>query len=150
MKPANFWSGRKLRLIAVVALVVPLVAFAQASAPAGSQQPPTREQVERRLASIGALVSQSSGAKQIESSSNVDAKIQLTKARDLHAQAKAMLDAGDLETTGKLLHAAQRTLVEAVGMALCPALGMVIDGAATWRAAERERESLRRPNHSRR
>lgn len=100
-----------------VVLAAPLLAFAQASAPAGGAPPPSREQVERRLTSIGALVGQSSGAKQIESSGNIDAKIQLTKARDLHGQAKAMFEAGDLESTGKLLHAAQRTMVEAVGMA---------------------------------
>jgi hypothetical protein len=89
--------------------------LAQASAPAGG--PPTREQVERRLTSTGALVSQSSGAKQVESSGNVDAKVQLTKARELHAQAKVFLDGGDIDAANKLLHAAARTMMEAVGMA---------------------------------
>lgn len=97
-------------------VALPTLAAAQASAP-GSGQPPTREQVERRLTSIGVLVTQSSGAKQIEGSGNVDAKIQLTKARDLHEQAKAMLASGDVEATQKLLHAAQRVMIEAVNMA---------------------------------
>jgi hypothetical protein len=88
-------------------------AGAAASAPAV----PTREQVERRLQSTGSLVGQSSGARQIEGSGNVDAKIQLTKARELHALAKGALDRGDLEAANKLLHAAARTMVEAVGMA---------------------------------
>ena len=100
-----------------LAVVAPLAALAQAGGPAGASNPPTREQVERRLQSTGALVGQSSGAKQIETSANIDAKVQLAKARELHAQAKVMLDGGDVETANKLLHASARTLVEAVGMA---------------------------------
>lgn len=117
MKTTLFGVARGLCVALMLALIAPLVAFAQASAPAGSQQPPTREQVERRVASLGLLVGQSSGVKQIEASSNVDAKIQLTKARDLVAQAKATLDAGGVEAADKLLQAAQRTMIEAVRMA---------------------------------
>jgi hypothetical protein len=62
-------------------------------------------------------VGMSSGAKQVESSGNVDAKIQLTKARELHAQAKIAFDGGDFEAANKLLHASARTMMEAVGMA---------------------------------
>jgi hypothetical protein len=110
-------AARGLCVALMLALIAPLAAFAQASAPAGSQQPPTREQVERRLASLGLLFGQSSGVKQIEASSNLDAKIQLNKARELLAQAKATLDTGGVEAADKLLQAAQRTMIEAVRMA---------------------------------
>lgn len=107
-------NARALAALALSALLHGAV-LAQASAPTAG--PPTREQVERRLTSTGALVTQSSGAKQVETSGNVDAKVQLAKARELHAQAKARLDGGDIEAANKLLHAAARTMMEAVGMA---------------------------------
>ena len=117
MKTTISGAARGLCVALMLALIAPLAAFAQASAPAGSQQPPTREQVERRLASLGLLFGQSSGVKQIEASSNLDAKIQLNKARELLAQAKATLDTGGVEAADKLLQAAQRTMIEAVRMA---------------------------------
>ena len=113
-------TDRSLQLVFAALLLAaagPQTALAQASAAPGASAPQSREQVERRWLSTGALVSQSSGARQIEASGNVDAKVQLAKARELHAQAKVMLDGGDIETANKLLHASARTLMEAVGMA---------------------------------
>ena len=99
--------------------VVALLALGSAAALAQltPAAPPTREQVERRLQSTGVLIGQSSAARQIESSSNIDAKIQLAKARELHAMARTALAGGDLEGSNKLLHASQRTLMEAVVLA---------------------------------
>ncbi len=113
-------ATRSLRLVAAalwLAAAGPQMALAQAGAAPGASAPQSREQVERRLISTGALVGQSSGARQVEASGNIDAKVQLAKARELHAQAKVMLDGGDVETANKLLHASARTLMEAVGMA---------------------------------
>ena len=92
-------------------------ALAQAASAPGGGVPPTRDQVERRLATTAMLLSNSSGAKQVEASGNADAKVQLAKARELHAQAKSALDGGDSEAASKLLHAAARTMVEAVNLA---------------------------------
>jgi hypothetical protein len=124
MKPSNTKprprTDRSLQLVFAALLLAaagPQAALAQASAAPGASAPQSREQVERRWLSTGALVSQSSGARQIEASGNVDAKVQLAKARELHAQAKVMLDGGDVETANKLLHASARTMMEAVGMA---------------------------------
>jgi len=108
-----------MRALACLALAVAVhgLAHGQASASPGAGVPPTREQVQRGITSTGALVGQSSAAKQIESSTNVEAKVQLAKARELHAQAKAMLDTGNVEATHKLLQAAARTMMEAARMA---------------------------------
>lgn len=107
---------RAIRTTVVLMLTVllPVGAMAQASAPAAG--PPTREQMQQRLLSVGTLVTQSSGARQIESGNNIDAKLQLTKARELHSQAKAQLEVGDAEAAHKLLYAAQRTMMEAVAL----------------------------------
>ena len=94
-------------------------AWAQAAAAPNASAPgaTTRDLVERRLASTGALLGNSSGAKQVQASGNADAQSQLDKARALHAQARTQFDAGDLEAANKLLHAAARTMMEAVSMA---------------------------------
>ncbi len=83
----------------------------------GASAPLTREQVERRLASTATLIEQSSGAKQVRASGHADALLQLAKAQELHGQARRFLDAGDAEAANKLLHAAAKTLIEAVGLA---------------------------------
>jgi hypothetical protein len=100
-----------------LALIVLSLAAGAACAQPTAASAPTRDQVERRLASTATLLTVSSGAKQIEAGSNVDAKLQLTKARELQAQAKGALDRGDPEVANKLLLAAQRTMVEAVNLA---------------------------------
>jgi hypothetical protein len=88
-----------------------------ASAPATASLAPTREQVQRRLTSTAALLGNSSGAKQVQASANPDALDQLTKARNLQQQAQTAFDGGDLEAANKLLHAAAKTMMEAVGLA---------------------------------
>lgn len=97
-------------------LALQVAAMAQASQAPGANLTPTREQVERRLISVGALVGQSSGVKQVESSGNADSKARLTKARELHAQARAVLAGGDVDGANKLLNESARTLMEAVRM----------------------------------
>jgi hypothetical protein len=108
-----------LLLAAWLALGPVLPAAAQAPAAPNASAPgaATREQVERRLQSTGALLGNSSGARQVQASGNADATAQLDKARSLHAQARVQLDAGDLEAANKLLHAAARTMMEAVSLA---------------------------------
>jgi len=107
MKPRHRWFSATLLALAAAA------ACAQ-TAPASA---PTRDQVERRAASTATLLTVSSGAKQIDAGGNVDAKLQLAKARELHAQAKVALERGESEVANKLLLAAQRTMVEAVNLA---------------------------------
>jgi hypothetical protein len=76
--------------------------------------PATREQVERRITSTQALLEKSSGARQIESSGNPDARVQWIKAQELLAAARGQFGEGQLDASNKLLHAAAKTMMEAV------------------------------------
>lgn len=89
---------------------------ASAAAPAAPAAP-TREQVERRLAGNATLLEQSSAARQIDASGNVDALEQRARARALHRRARSALDEGDLVQANRLAEATARTMMEAVRLA---------------------------------
>jgi hypothetical protein len=75
---------------------------------------PPRDQLERKLASTSALIETSSAAKQIESSGAGDAKAQRERARELHRQASAAFQAGQLDASARLVDEASRVMFEAV------------------------------------
>jgi len=82
-----------------------------------ARAPETKEQIERRLASVSTLLESSSGAKQIESSGNAEAQAQRTKAREMHKQAEAAYQKGDLPTASRLLDEASKTMFGGVRQA---------------------------------
>jgi len=104
-------------LVVALSAATPVRAQTGTTAASAPTAPLMRDQLERRLQSTATLVDASSGARQIESSGNADAKAQLGKARELHTQAKAALDGGDLAGADKLLRAVARTMVDAVNAA---------------------------------
>ncbi len=93
---------------AVAALVIALAVGAQDNA---------STQLQRRLASVAALIEKSSGAKQVEASGNSEAQARRATARDLHQQAARAIQAGDQSTAAELLDEASKTMIEAVRLA---------------------------------
>lgn len=79
-----------------------------------ARAPETKEQIERRLASVSTLIESSSGAKQIEASGNPAAQAERQKARDMHKQADEAYKKGDYPTASKLLDGAAKTMFEGV------------------------------------
>jgi len=82
-----------------------------------ARAPETKEQIERRLGSVSTLLESSSGAKQVEASGNAQAQAQRAKARDLHKQADAAYQKGDLPTASRLLDEAAKTMFDGVRQA---------------------------------
>lgn len=82
-----------------------------------ARAPETKEQIERRLASVSTLLESSSGAKQIEASGNAQAQAQRAKARDLHKQAESAYQKGDLPMASRLLDDAAKTMFDGVRQA---------------------------------
>lgn len=82
-----------------------------------ARAPESKEQVERRLASVTTLLESSSGAKQVEASGNAQAQAQRAKARDLHKQAEAAYQKGDLPAASRFLDDAAKTMFEGVRLA---------------------------------
>ncbi|WP_420476993.1 hypothetical protein [Noviherbaspirillum sp. ST9] len=82
-----------------------------------ARPPETKEQIERRLTSVSTLLETSSGAKQIETSGNAQAQAQRAKARDLHKQADAAYQKGDLPAASRLLDEAAKTMFDGVRQA---------------------------------
>ncbi len=76
-----------------------------------------REQLERRVQSIGTLIETSSGARQIESSGVAAARERRDNARLMHREAAMALRSGDLATTAKLLDQAAREMMAGVRLA---------------------------------
>lgn len=70
-----------------------------------------REQVERRLQSVGTLIESSSVARQIEASGEAAARAKRDSARLIHREAAATLDRGDTAGASRLLDAAAREMV---------------------------------------
>jgi hypothetical protein len=105
------------KLAVVAALLAAAAAWtngaaAQQSAPA--QAATTREQVERRVDSVGKLIEGSTGAQQIEASGGVEAKARRDKARELHRQAQDALRANDLAGASRLLDEASKSMFAGV------------------------------------
>jgi hypothetical protein len=85
-----------------------------ATATAQVRLPADRDQLERKLTSTSTLIETSTAARQIEASGNNVAADKRTRARELHAKARAALAAGDLEGSARLLDEASRSCFEAV------------------------------------
>ena len=86
--------------------------FGAAAAPAQD-----RDQVERRLQSVGTLIDSSSAARQIDSSGVPAAREKRDNARLMHREAAATLRAGDLAAANKLLDLASREMMAGVRLA---------------------------------
>lgn len=86
--------------------------FGAAAAPAQD-----RDQVERRLQSVGTLIDSSSAARQIDSSGVPAAREKRDNARLMHREAAATLRAGDLAAANKLLDLAAREMMAGVRLA---------------------------------
>ena len=76
-----------------------------------------REQVERRVQSVGTLIESSSAAKQIESSGVAAARERRDNARLIHREAAAAVRAGDLAGAAKLLDQAAREMMDGARLA---------------------------------
>jgi hypothetical protein len=98
-----------------IGLLVSTAAMAQAPAP--EQAAPTREQVERRLQSVGTLIESSSAARQIEASAEPQALERRSEARALYRKAQAAFSGADLAGANRLLEEATRTMVAGARLA---------------------------------
>lgn len=76
-----------------------------------------REQVERRVQSVGTLIESSSAAKQIESSGVAAARERRDNARLIHREAAVALRADDLGSAAKLLDQAAREMMDGARLA---------------------------------
>jgi len=76
-----------------------------------------REQIERRVQSVGTLIESSSAAKQIESSGVAAARERRDNARLIHREAAAALRADDLGSAAKLLDQAAREMMDGARLA---------------------------------
>ena len=76
-----------------------------------------REQVERRVQSVGTLIVSSSAAKQIESSGVAAARERRDNARLIHREAAVALRADDLGSAAKLLDQAAREMMDGARLA---------------------------------
>jgi hypothetical protein len=79
-----------------------------------AQAAPTREQVERRVESVGKLIEGSTGAQQIEASGDAQSKARREKARELHRQAQDALRGNELAGASRLLDEASRAMFAGV------------------------------------
>ena len=91
-----------------------LLALALAVAGAQAQD---REQVERRVQSVGTLIEASSAARQIETSGDAAARAKRDNARLMHREADATLRAGDTAAASKLLDLAAREMMAGARLA---------------------------------
>jgi hypothetical protein len=81
---------------------------------AGAQD---REQLERRVQSIGTLIETSSAARQVETSGVAAARERRDNARLIHREAAAALRGGDVATAGQLLDQAAREMMAGARLA---------------------------------
>lgn len=84
----------------------------------------SRDNVERRLDSVGTLLERSSAARQIDLSGVPLALDKRAKARELYGQAKAAHEAGDEAVASDLLTQASRLMLEAVRAASTQSMGV--------------------------
>lgn len=101
-----------LKCVAMAALVT--VTAAMALDVFAQQAQATREQVERRVESVGKLIEGSTGAQQIESSGDAQAKASRDRARELHGKARHALRANDLAEASRLLDEASKAMFAGV------------------------------------
>lgn len=84
---------------------------------AGAAQAQDREQVERRLQSVGTLIESSSAARQIEASGAAAAREKRDNARLIHREAAATLQGGDAPAAARLLDQAAREMMSGARLA---------------------------------
>jgi hypothetical protein len=84
---------------------------------AAGAQTQDREQIERRVQSVGTLIEASSAARQIESSGDAGARAKRDNARLMHREAEATLRAGDLAAARQLLDLAAREMMAGARLA---------------------------------
>ncbi len=84
---------------------------------AAAAQAQSREQIERRVQSVGTLIESSSAARQIDNSGDAGARAKRDNARLMHREASATLRAGDLAATATLLDLAAREMMAGVRLA---------------------------------
>ncbi|MDH3319144.1 MAG: hypothetical protein OEO84_05570 [Betaproteobacteria bacterium] len=111
-----------LAFAAGLLLLCPGAPLGQPATPAGQasaaqQTPPDKEQLERRLLSVGMLIEKSSAARQIEASGDARALERRAKARDAYRQALQARDAGDYATAARLAAASSTLMFEAARLA---------------------------------
>src|SRR5512147_1564635 len=104
-------SRRRPNLVSrlAAAFVIASLAFAVAAQ--------EREQVERRVQSVGTLIESSSAAKQIDSSGVAAARERRDNARLIHREAVAALAANDAAGASKLLDQAARQMMDGARLA---------------------------------
>jgi tetratricopeptide (TPR) repeat protein len=76
-----------------------------------------RDQIERRVQSVGTLIEGSSAARQIESSGVAAARERRDNARLIHREASAALTAGELVNADRLLNQAAREMMAGARLA---------------------------------
>lgn len=76
-----------------------------------------KEQLERRLESVGKLLDSSTAAKQIEASGDSAARAKQQKAKEAYAAARSAFDSGDLAKSSSLLNEASGLMFEGVRLA---------------------------------
>ncbi len=76
-----------------------------------------RDQLERRLQSVGTLIESSSAAKQIETSGDPAAREKRDNARLIHREAAATLQGGDAPAAARLLDQAAREMMNGARLA---------------------------------
>ena len=79
--------------------------------------PDSKEQIERRLASVSLLIEKSSAARQIESSGNPDSLALRDKARQLLVQADQAYRSGELASASQLLTQASKLVYDGARLA---------------------------------
>lgn len=110
MKP---WKNLLCHLIAGPSLFCAVVcaAFAQAG------DAPSRETIQQRLGAVSTLIESSSGARQVETSGNPDARSRRVAARVLFRAAEAAFRDADTAGAAALLGEASRAMFDAVRLA---------------------------------
>lgn len=83
----------------------------------GAAHAQEREQVERRLQSVGTLIESSSAARQIETSGAAAAREKRDNARLIHREAAATLQGGDTAAAARLLDQAAREMMSGARLA---------------------------------
>ncbi|MBL8343223.1 MAG: hypothetical protein JNL30_17285 [Rubrivivax sp.] len=107
--------GALARFAGRAALVTLTAALAlHASAQAAND---SREQLERRVQSVAALIESSSAARQIEASGDAAAREKRNNARLIHREAAATLRGGDTAGAARLLEQATREMINGARLA---------------------------------
>jgi len=117
MKKNRFWLVPIIIVAAGISIVDAEGLPAAEPALKGAPAVLTREQLELRLDSVKLLIESSSAARQIDTGGNPSATELRIQARDLHAQAVAAFQAGDMAKAAQWVEQASRRMFQAVRLA---------------------------------